>query len=251
MSGHSKWATTKHRKGALDAKRGKIFTKIIREITVAARSGGGDPVGNARLKLAIQKGKDANMPADNIKKAVQRGTGEIAGVSYEAMTYEGYGPGGTAVMVEVLTDNKNRAVSEVRHIFSRYGGSIGEAGCVAWMFEKKGSLIVDRKAMDEDRLLALALEAGAEDVGIDDPTQFEVTTAPQDFESVKKALSDVAIPLRSSEITFRAKNQIALDLRAAESLLRLTETLDDNDDVQNVYTNADIPDDVMAQISTL
>jgi YebC/PmpR family DNA-binding regulatory protein len=245
MSGHSKWATTKHRKGAADAKRGKLFTKIIREMTVAARSGGGDITGNPRLRLAVTKAKEANMPADNIKKAIQRGTGELPGVQYEEMTYEGYGPGGAAVLLDALTDNKNRTAAEVRHLFGKYGGNMGETGSVAWMFEKKGHLVIEKKAIDEEKLLSLALDAGAEDVQSSDETEFAVVTAPSDFESVKKALSDAGIPTLSAEVTLLPKTSIRLEGREAEQMLNLMETIDDHDDIQKAYANFEVPDTLM------
>jgi len=247
MSGHSKWATTKHRKGAVDAKRGKVFTKIIREMTVAARMGGGNPDGNPRLRLAILKAKEANMPSDNIKKAIQRGTGELPGVQYEEVLYEGYGPGGVALLIEILTDNKNRTVAEIRHLLGKHGGSMGESGCVAWMFERKGSLVIDKKSVDEERLMTLALDAGAEDVQSGNPAQFEAITPPADFERVKKALSDAAIPCLSAEVIRLAKTEIALDGKAAEQMLRLMEALEDHDDVQKVHANFTLPDAILAQ----
>jgi len=247
MSGHSKWATTKHRKGAADAKRGKIFTKIIREMTVAARMGGGDPDGNPRLRLAILKAKEANMPSDNMKKAIQRGTGELPGVQYEEILYEGYGPGGVALLIEIMTDNKNRTVAEIRHLLGKQGGSLGESGCVAWMFERKGNLVIDKKAVDEDRLMSIALDAGAEDVQSDDPARFEVITAPTDFEAVKKALSDAAIDCLSSEVTRLAKTEVHLDGKAAEQILHLMEALEDHDDVQKVHANFTLPDEFLAE----
>ncbi len=247
MSGHSKWATTKHRKGAADAKRGKLFTKIIREMTVAARSGGGDPTGNPRLRLAITKAKEANMPADNIKKAIQRGTGELPGVQYEEMTYEGYGPGGAAVLLDALTDNKNRTAAEIRHLFGKYGGNMGEAGSVAWMFEKKGQIVIGKETIDEDKLMALALDAGAEDIQSLDDAQFSVVTAPSDFEAVKKALTDAGIPIISAEVTRLPKTSVRLEGREAEQMLNLMETIDDLDDIQKVYANFEIPDELMAE----
>ena len=249
MSGHSKWATTKHRKGAADAKRGKIFTKIIREMTVAARMGGGDPDGNPRLRLAILKAKEANMPSDNIKKAILRGTGDLPGTQYDEVLYEGYGPGGVALLIEIMTDNKNRTVAEIRHLLGKQGGSLGESGCVAWMFERKGSLVVDKKSVDEDRLMAVALDAGAEDVRSDDPAQFDVITSPTDFEAVKKALSDAAIPCLSADITRLAKTEVHLDGKAAEQMLHLMEALEDHDDVQKVHANFTLPDKILAQMS--
>lgn len=244
MSGHSKWATTKHKKAAIDAKRGKIFTKITKEITVAARLGGGDPDGNPRLRTAVAKAKGVSMPAENIKRAIQKGTGELPGVSYEEITYEGYGPGGVAVIVEVMTDNRNRTVSEIRNIFSKANGNMGEAGCVSWMFNKKGYCVVSKAKADEDKLMTLALDAGAEDMQTEDDN-FVVTTPPNDFEKVKKALEDAGIALEVSEITAIPQTYVKLDGKEAQQMLRLVETLEDNDDVQNVYANFDIPDEIM------
>lgn len=247
MSGHSKWATTKRKKGAIDAKRGKVFTKISKEITVAAKIGGGDPDGNPRLRLAIIKSKEVNMPADNVKRAIQRGTGELPGMSYEEAIYEGYGPGGVAVLMEVLTDNKNRSVADIRHIFGKCGGNMGEAGCVSWMFEKKGYIVVDKAKADEDRLMALALEAGAEDFTSDE-SSYEVITAPGDFETVKKALADAKVEMDSAEVTMVPQSYVALEGKEAEQMVRLMDTLEDHDDVQNVYANFDIPDEVMDKL---
>ncbi|MCG3112524.1 MAG: YebC/PmpR family DNA-binding transcriptional regulator [Candidatus Manganitrophus sp. SB1] len=249
MSGHSKWATTKHKKAAADSKRGKIFTKIIREITVAAKIGGGDPEGNPRLRTAILKAKENNMPADNIKKAVQKGTGELPGVSYEEMTYEGYGPGGVAIIIQLLSDNKNRTVSEIRHLLSKSGGNMGESGSVAWMFQKKGYLSIEKQKADEDKLMSVALDAGAEDIRSDDPTIFEVIAAPADFEKVKKAMTDAGLTPSYAEVTLLPQTYIRLDGKEAEQMLRLMEALEDHDDVQNVYANFDIPDEVMAKVA--
>ncbi len=249
MSGHSKWATTKHKKAAADSKRGKIFTKIIREITVAAKMGGGDPEGNPRLRTAILKAKENNMPADNIKKAVQKGTGELPGVSYEEMTYEGYGPGGVAIIIQILSDNKNRTVSEIRHLLSRGGGNMGESGSVAWMFQKKGYLSIEKQKADEEKLMSVALDAGAEDIRSDDPTTFEVLTAPADFEKVKKAMTDAGLTPAFAEVTLLPQTYIRLEGKEAEQMLRLMEALEDHDDVQNVYANFDIPDEVMAKVA--
>jgi YebC/PmpR family DNA-binding regulatory protein len=244
MSGHSKWATTKHKKAATDAKRGKIFTKIGKEITVAARLGGGDPNGNARLRTAIAKAKSISLPADNIKRAIQRGTGELPGVSYEEIIYEGYGPGGVAVIIESMTDNRNRTVSEVRNIFSKAGGNMGEAGCVSWMFHKKGYLVVNRAKVDEDKLMTLALDAGAEDMQPEDDN-FVITTMPNDFEKVKKALEDAGVSPDAAEITMIPQTYVKLEGKEAQQMLRLVETLEDNDDVQNVYANFDIPEEIL------
>ncbi len=245
MSGHSKWATTKHKKAAIDAKRGKIFTKITKEITVAAKLGGGDPNGNPRLRTAVAKAKAVSMPADNIKRAIQKGTGELPGVSYEEITFEGYGPGGVAVLVESMTDNRNRTVSEIRHIFGKSGGNMGEAGCVSWMFQKKGYIVVGRAKVDEDNLMSLTLDAGAEDLQTED-ANFVITTPPSDLEKVKKAIEDAGITLEVAEVTMVPQTYVKLDGKEAQQMLRLMESLEDNDDVQNVYANFDIPDEIMS-----
>jgi len=244
MSGHSKWATTKHKKAATDAKRGKIFTKIGKEISVAARLGGGDPDGNPRLRTAVAKAKSVSLPAENIKRAIQKGTGELPGVSYEEIVYEGYGPGGVAVIIESMTDNRNRTVSEIRNIFSKAGSNMGEAGCVSWMFHKKGYLVVNSTKANEDQLMTLALDAGAEDMQVEEGT-FVITTALSDFEKVKKALEDAAVPLDLAEITMIPQTYVKLDGKEAQQMLRLVDTLEDNDDVQNVYANFDIPDEIL------
>ncbi len=248
MSGHSKWATTKHKKMVVDAKRGKIFTKIIREITIAARHGGGDPEGNPRLRTAILKSKENNMPADNIKKAIQRGTGELPGVTYEESVYEGYGPGGAALLIEITTDNKNRTVSEIRNIMSKHGGNMGEAGCVSWMFSKKGYIVVERAKADEDNLMSLALEAGAEDIKSDE-SNYEIITTPHDFENVKNKVKENGIEMALSEVTMVPQSYIRLEGKEAEQMLRLMEALEDHDDVQKVYANFDIPDEIMEKVS--
>jgi len=244
MSGHSKWSSIKHKKAATDAKRGKIFTKLIKEITVAARMGGGDLEANPRLRTAIAAAKNENMPKDNIERAVKKGTGELEGVSYEEINYEGYGPGGAAVLIESLTDNKNRAVAEIRYIFGKIGGSLGENGCVAWMFDKKGYIIVERSAVDEETLMETALDAGAEDIREDD-TNFEIITEPTDFEAVKEAIDKASIPCIDAEVTMLPQSTTDLAGKEAEQMVRLMEALDDCDDVQKVYTNADIPDEIM------
>jgi YebC/PmpR family DNA-binding regulatory protein len=244
MSGHSKWSTIKHKKAATDAKRGKIFTKLIKEITVAARMGGGDANANPRLRSALLDAKAENMPKDNIDRAIKKGTGDLEGVNYEEIVYEGYGPGGAAVMVESLTDNKNRTVAEVRHIFSKAGGNLGANGCVAYMFDKKGYLVVEKSAADEDALMEAALEAGAEDVR-EDGDNFEVITEPQDFESVKEAIEAAGIVPIGSEVTMLPQTTAGLSGKEAEQMIRLIDNLEDNDDVQKVYTNADFPDDFM------
>ncbi len=236
MSGHSKWATIKHKKGALDAKRGKIFTRLIKEIMVAAKAGGGDPDGNPRLRTAVLAAKAENMPQDNIKRAIQRGTGEIEGVSYEDITFEGYGPGGVAVIVQVLTDNRNRAVSEIRHAFSKNGGNLGESGSVGYMFSKKGLIVVPKDAADEDKLTEIVLDAGAEDLS-EDGDYWEITTAPKDHEAVAEALKKAGITPESSEVTMLASTYQKLEGTQANAMMRLLDTLEDLDDTQNVYSN--------------
>ncbi|HET9961087.1 MAG TPA: YebC/PmpR family DNA-binding transcriptional regulator [Nitrospiraceae bacterium] len=247
MGGHSHWATIKRHKSAQDAKRGKIFTRIIRELTIAARQGG-DPDGNPRLRLAILKAKEANMPGDTMKKAIQRGTGELPGVNYEEFTLEGYGPGGTAVLLEITSDNRNRTVAEIRSLLTKNAGNMAEAGAVAWQFHKKGMLVVEKGHVEEDQLLSIALDAGAEDVKVTEKS-FEVTTDPHDFESVKKALADAKIDTSLAELTFVAQNTVPLDERAAEQMLKLMEVLDEHDDVQKVHANFDISDAVMEKIA--
>ncbi len=247
MSGHSKWSSIKHKKGAADAKRGKIFTKLIKEITVAARMGGGDPDGNPRLRSAIAAAKAENMPKENIERAIKKGTGELEGVSYEETSYEGYGPGGVAVLVDCLTDNKNRAVAEIKHLFERNGGGLGEPGCVSWMFEKKGIIVLEKDQVDEERLLDVALEAGAEDVN-EEETVFEVVTEPSDFEAVKEAIEKAGMPYTVCEISMTPKTTVSLEGKKAQQMLSLIQALEDNEDVNNVYANFDIPDDVMEAI---
>lgn len=246
MGGHSHWATTKRHKAAVDAKRGKLFTRVIRELTIAARSGG-DPDMNPQLRLAVSKAKDANMPADTIKKAIQRGTGELPGVNYEEFTLEGYGPGGTALLLEITSDNRNRTVAEIRSLLTKNSGNMAEAGAVSWQFQKKGLFLVEKGKIDEDQLLSLALDAGAEDVKVVDQS-FEVTTAPSDFEAVKKALADANIEMSFAEVTYVAQNQVKLDEKAAEQMLKLMEILDDHDDVQKVHANFDISDEIMEKV---
>ena len=248
MSGHSKWSSIKHKKGAADAKRGRIFTKLIKEITVAARMGGGDPDGNPRLRTAIQAAKAENMPKDNIERAIKKGTGELEGTSYEEVNYEGYGPGGVALLVDCLTDNKNRTVADIKHIFDRYGGNLGEPGCVAWIFEKKGMIVFDKDKVDEEKLLDLALEAGAEDVK-EEEAEFEVVVAPADFEKVKKAFDEKGMTYSVAEVTMIPQNTVKLEGKKAEQMLNLMEGLEDNDDVNHVYANFDIPDEVMEAIN--
>lgn len=244
MSGHNKWSSIKHKKGAADARRGKVFTKVIREITVAARMGGGDPDGNPRLRAAISLAKTENMPKENIDRAIKKGTGELEGVSYEEAGYEGYGPGGVAVLVDCLTDNKNRTVADVKHLFERYGGSLGEPGCVAYMFEKKGLIIIDKDKADEEELLDLALESGAEDVKEDD-VEFNIITDTSDFETVKKAVDDAGLPYTFAEITMIPKNTVEVEGKKAQQIVNLMQALEDVDDVSHVYANFDISDEVM------
>ena len=250
MSGHSKWSQIKHKKAHTDAKRGRAFTKIVKEVSVAARFGGGDPEGNPRLRTAIEKAKEVNMPHDNIKKAIMKGTGEIPGVTYEEFIYEGYGPAGVAIMVEVMTDNKNRTVPEIRHIMAKNGGSLGESGCVSWIFDKKGYILVDKSKASEDTVMSAALDAGAEDMK-NDPQEdnYEIITSPEDFTTIKGALEKAKVPIESAEVTMLPKNYVALDEKAAEQMIRLIDALEDNDDVQNVYANFDISDEVAEKVS--
>ena len=245
MSGHSKWATIKHKKGATDAKRGKIFTRLIKEITIAAKSGGGDPDGNPRLRTAILAAKAENMPADNIKRAIQRGTGELEGLSYDEITYEGYGPGGVALIVEVLTDNKNRAVSEIRHAFSKNGGNLGAEGAVAWMFSKKGVISIAKDAASEDKLMEIVLESGAEDLN-DEGEHWEILADPADFEAVTNALKAAKIPTETAEVTKIASTYTRLEGSQANAMMRLLETIEDLDDTQNVYSNFDFDEATLA-----
>ncbi|MFC1867139.1 YebC/PmpR family DNA-binding transcriptional regulator [Thermodesulfobacteriota bacterium] len=248
MSGHSKWSSIKHKKGAADAKRGKIFTRLIKEITVAARLGGGDPDGNPRLRTAIQAAKAENMPKDNIERGIKKGTGELEGTSYEEINYEGYGPGGVALLIDCLTDNKNRTVADIKYIFDRHGGNLGEPGCVAWIFEKMGMIIFDKDTVDEEKLLEVALEAGAEDVK-EEEVEFEVITAPADFEAVKNAFDDKGMVYGVAEISMVPQNTVKLEGKKAEQMLNLMEAFEDNDDVNHVYANFDISDEVMEAIS--
>jgi YebC/PmpR family DNA-binding regulatory protein len=243
MSGHSKWHNRIHRKSRQDAKRGALFSKMGKEILIAARAGGGDPVANQRLKLAIERAREAGVPADNIRRAIERGTGADDGARYEELTYEGYGPGGAAILVEVQTDNRNRTAGDVRHLFSRNGGNLGESGCVAWMFEKKGILVIDRSqsALSEERVLELALDAGAEDVRVD-PDTFEIVTAPEDFDAVRQKVAAQGVPLAVAELTMQPKSTIEIEGQAAEQVARLVELLEEHDDVSNVYTNCTFAD---------
>jgi len=245
MSGHSKWSTIKRKKGAVDAKRGKIFGKLAKEITVAARLGGGDPAGNPRLRAAIAAAKAENMPNDNITRAIRKGTGETGGVVLEEVFLEGYGPGGVALMVETLTDNKNRTISDVRHLLSRYGGNLGEPGCVAWMFDKKGVIVFDRQGVNEDELLEAALECGAEDLQSDE-TQFEVLTDPAAFLEVKEALEGQGFKPTLAEVQMRPKNTVKIaEEKSAQQVLKLVEMLEEHDDVNDVFANFDIPDKLL------
>ena len=240
MSGHSKWSSIKHKKAVKDAKKGKLYTKLIKEITVAARIGGGDINSNPRLRTAVLTAKDASMPNENIDRAIKKGTGELEGVSYEEIHYEGYGPGGAAIMVTVLTDNKNRTVTEMRRLFTRNGGNLGESGCVAWMFDKKGLITVDKGQIEEDRLITLVLDGGAEDVREEDGL-YEVVTTPEDFEKVRELLQHENVAMATAQITMVPKSTVALDEKHAEQALKLTEELEDHDDVQSVSANYDIP----------
>lgn len=239
MSGHSKWHSIKHKKGAADAKRGKIFTRLIREITVAARDGGGDVDMNPRLRKAVADAKAANMPADNIDRAIKRGTGEMEGVSYEEITYEAYGPGGVAILIETMTDNRNRTVAELRHLLSKNNGNLGESGSVAWMFDRKGYLVVPKEQRSEDELFEIAIEAGAEDLK-DDDSNFEIFTAQEAFEDVKKAMENEGIAPEVAEVSMIPQNYVKLEGSDAQAMLKLYEAIDDHDDVQNVYSNFDI-----------
>ncbi|MGZ8829835.1 MAG: YebC/PmpR family DNA-binding transcriptional regulator [Thermoanaerobaculia bacterium] len=245
MSGHSKWHTIKHKKGAADAKRGKVFTRIIKEMTVAARMGGGDPAANPRLRAAVAEAKANNMPKDNVERAIKRGTGELEGVSYEEITYEGYGPGGVALMVEVMTDNSNRTTPEIRHMLEKNGGNMGTPGSVRFQFERKGYFSVDKKSVDEDKLMEIALEAGADDLLSDNPETFEIYAAPENFEQVRQALEKNKIPTLEAKLGQIPRNPVKLDENKAKQMIRLMESLDDHDDVQNVWSNFDIPDEMM------
>jgi YebC/PmpR family DNA-binding regulatory protein len=239
MSGHSKWATIKHKKGAADARRGKIFTRLIKEITVAARIGGGDPDGNPRLRAAVGAAKAENMPADNIKRAIQKGTGELPGATYEEAVYEAYGPGGVAMMLEVATDNKNRTISEIRHIFGKHGGNLGESGCVSWMFNKKGYVVVEKDKADEEKLLNIVMEAGADDLS-EDGTNWEIFTSPNTLPHVVDQLKSQNITPALAEVSMIPQSYVKLSGRSAQQMLRLSEELEDHEDVQHVYANFDI-----------
>jgi YebC/PmpR family DNA-binding regulatory protein len=245
MSGHSKWHSIKHKKGATDAKRGKLFTKFIKEITVAARTGGGDPDANARLRKAVLDAKAGNMPNDTIDRAIRRGTGAEDGVTYDEITYEGYGPGGVAMLIEAMTDNRNRTVAEIRHTFSKNGGNLAAAGAVAWLFEKKGYIVIDKAARPEEELFDIAIEGGADDVR-DDGDNFEIITSPENFESVQSAIKSAGIEPQVAEVSMVPQNYIKLEGSSAQQMLRLMEAMEDHDDVQKVYANFDIDEADMA-----
>lgn len=249
MSGHSKWHSIKHKKGAVDAKRGKLFGKLIRQIEVAARQGGGDPKANPTLATMIQKAKDASMPADNIERAIKRGTGELEGVSYEHLSYEGYGPAGVAILVDVLTDNRNRAASEVRSLFTRNGGTMGEPGSVAWVFEKQGVIAIEPGTVDEDSLIEVAVEAGADDVDTNG-AMWEVRCAPENLKGLRSSLEEAGIEFASADVTMVPQNTVAVSEKSeALRILKLVDALEDHDDVQAVYANFDIPDEFLAEVS--
>jgi YebC/PmpR family DNA-binding regulatory protein len=249
VSGHSKWSTIKRKKGANDAKRGKIFTKLIKEITVAAKMGGGDPDGNPRLRSAITAAKSENMPKDNIERAIKKGTGDLDGAVYEEILYEGYGPGGVAVLVETMTDNKNRTVADIRHFFAKSNGNLGESGCVAWMFDKRGVIVIDAEGIDEEELMDLAIEAGAEDV-VEDETTFQILTAPEDFSEVVESLEKSGVKSVEASISMVPKNTVEVtEEKPARALIKLLDNLEDHDDVQKVHANFDIPDEIMEKLS--
>lgn len=248
MSGHSKWATIKRKKAKADAQRGKIFTRLIREITVASREGGGNPETNPRLRTAIDAAKAQNMPQDNIKKAIMRGTGELEGVHYEEVSYEGYGPSGVAILVEAVTDNRNRTTSEIRHIFSHHGGSLGDNGCVSWMFKEKGIIYVDRENVDEEKLLAAALDAGAEDVVVEDES-YQIVVIPKELENVKAILKEDGIEFSSAELTKEPQSIVKVGEKDAKTILKLMDELEEHDDVQDVHSNFDIPDEILEMYS--
>ena len=248
MSGHSRWSQIKRKKGKADVQRGKLFSKILREITVAARNGGGDPKGNMRLKAAIESAKEVNMPQDNIKRAIQKGTGELPGESYEEIMYEGYAPGGVAVLIQVLTDNRNRTAPEIRHTFEKSGGNMGSSGAVAWMFDRKGVILVDAEKIGEDDLMAKALDAGATDMRRTEKV-FEITTAPAEMDAVRDALARAGVPILEAQVTYVPQSTVRVEAPTAASVMRLIEALEELDDVQHVYANYDIPDEVLEAIS--
>jgi YebC/PmpR family DNA-binding regulatory protein len=248
MSGHSKWHSIKHKKAAADSKRGRIFTRLIKEMTVAARNGGGDVDSNPRLRLAVSTAKAANMPADNIKRAIMRGTGELPGVTYEDVNYEGYGPGGVALYVHVLTDNRNRTVAEIRHILSKNGGNLGETGCVGWMFDRKGYFVIEKSAVSEEKLLDIALGAGADDMR-EDADNYEVFSSPESFDEVKSALEAANIPIGAAEISMVPQNYVKLEGKSAQTMVKLMEALEDHEDVQNLWANFDIDEAELQEAS--
>ena len=248
MSGHSRWSQIKRKKGKADVQRGKLFSKILREITVAARNGGGDPKGNMRLKAAVESAKEVNMPQDNIKRAIQKGTGELPGESYEEVTDEGYAPGGVAVLIQVLTDNRNRTAPEIRHTFEKAGGNMGSSGAVAWMFDRKGVILVDAEKIGEDDLMAKALDAGATDMRRTEKV-FEITTAPAEMDAVRDALAKAGVPILEAQVTYVPQSTVRVETPTAASVMRLIEALEELDDVQHVYANYDIPDEVLEAIS--
>ncbi len=249
MSGHSKWATIKHKKAAVDARRGKVFTKLIRELTSAARMGGGDADSNPRLRTAVAAAKTANMPSDTIQRAIKKGTGELPGEVYEEITYEGYGAGGVAILVDVLTDNKNRTVAEIRHLFAKHGGNLGETGCVAWMFARKGLITLNTHLIDEDTLLELVLDAGGDDIKTE-ADAYEIVTAPETFEDVRSTLEQKGLTFDVAEVTMMPQNTVPVEGKQAEQVLRLMEALDDQDDVRKAHANFDISDEVMAALAS-
>ena len=249
MSGHSKWANIKHRKAAVDAKRGKVFTKLIRELTVAAKHGGGDPEANPRLRTAIAAAKNQNMANDTIDRAIKRGTGGMGGEEYHELSYEGYGPGGSAVLVKTLTDNRNRTVSDIRRIFTKFGGSLGESGCVSWMFHMKGRIAFEKSKVDEDKVFEIALDAGADDV-VTEESELVVITPPESFEAVKSAIQGAGLGYENAEVTMIPQNSIKIEGREAENMIRLMEALEDSDDVQNVYSNFDVSEDLMLSLAS-
>ncbi len=248
MSGHSKWHSIKHKKAATDSKRGRIFTRLIKEMTAAARNGGGDVDANPRLRLAVATAKASNMPAENIKRAIMRGTGELPGVSYEDVNYEGYGPGGVAIFMHVLTDNRNRTVAEIRHILAKNGGNLGETGCVGWMFERKGYFVVEKSTTDEDKLLEIALGAGADDMR-EDGSNFEILTAPENFDKVRSALEAAKVSTAAAEISMMPQNYIKLEGKSAQTMLNLMEALEDHEDIQNVWANFDVDESEIQEAS--
>ncbi|MCM8786751.1 MAG: YebC/PmpR family DNA-binding transcriptional regulator [Candidatus Omnitrophica bacterium] len=249
MSGHSKWASIKHKKGVADAKRGQLFTKLIREITVAAREGGGNPDTNPRLRTAIERARGANMPQDNIEKAIKKGTGELEGVNYETCTFEGYGPGGVALLIEALTDNKNRTSAEIRNVFSKKGGNMAGAGSVGWIFQKKGYFFIDKTQASEDEIYSISIDAGAEDVLIQEKN-YEIICDPKDFEKIKEAFNAKGIKPQTAEITLIPTSKVPVTEETAKELLALIEALEEHEDVQKVYANFDIPDDILEKIAT-